>query len=71
MVRIIKKRAYLLVGILISSLFGTLGSIVRSQYSKADSWFIPSARADIQPYTWVPGACGDGCGGCSGGDSGS
>lgn len=71
MVRIIKKRAYLLVGILISALLGTLGSFVRSQYSKGDSWLIPPARADIQPYTWDAGGCGDGCGGCSGSDSGS
>lgn len=71
MVRIIKKRVYLMLGLLVGGLVSSVGAYVRSQYSKSDSWIVPSARADIQPYTWDPGLCGDGSGGCSGCDSGS
>lgn len=66
MVRIIKKRAYLLAGLAVSALFGAVSTYVRSHYSKADSWLVPPAQADVQPYTWESGGCGDGCGGCSG-----
>lgn len=60
-----------MLGLLIGGLFTSLFSLVRSQSSKADSWIVPPARADIQPFAWDPGNCGDGCGGCSGCDSGS
>jgi hypothetical protein len=58
-----------MLGLLLGGVFGSISTYVRSQYSKSDSWIVPSAHADIQPYTWDPGLCGDGCGGCSGGDS--
>ncbi|MFA9262385.1 MAG: hypothetical protein ACEQSB_03455 [Undibacterium sp.] len=70
MVRIIKKRAYFLLGVAVSAVIGVLTGYIRSGYSKDDSWLVPPAKADLVPYTWDAGLCGDGCGGCSGGDSG-
>lgn len=75
MVHGIRKRTLFFISILFAGLLGVLNNHIRTNYSKNDSLLVPTAHADIGGWDWtVPGACGDGgggcgCGGCTGDSS--
>lgn len=68
MIQKAKKRTLFLLGILVTSILGVMHNYTRSMHSD-ESLFISTAHADVASFAataWT----GDGCGGCSGGDSG-
>jgi hypothetical protein len=74
MIQRTKKRTLFFLGLLIAGLASVVGSHVRSNYSREGSLlatiFAPEAHADTTTFAGGVEVGGDGCGGCSGGDSG-
>ncbi len=68
-----KKKSLFFLGLLVTSLFGSVSGYLRVHVSKdddADSLLASTAHADAQAWVWGSGdGAGEGCGGCSG-DSG-
>lgn len=68
MIQKVKKRSLFLVSILVTGLLGLVSNHLRTNFSKEDSLLITTVYADFVDWTVDSGsACGDGCGGCSGG----
>ncbi len=47
MVRIVKKRALFMVGVLLTTIVGSVSSLVKTNFSKEVSFFVDIAHADI------------------------